>query len=510
MSLNVSSRNYRRVFIFLASVMLLFSIQFKVVFAQKSDWNHKTNDIHALKVGDKVPDQLWFMPLTLWTATDGKTKSVVLDDYREKTIVLDFWATWCSSCIASFPNLHELEKKHEDRLIILPVTYQQADKISNFYATSPIRNEIGTSFKTITEASLQTYFPRKTIPHTIIINPERTIAAITSPLYLTAETIANLLDSSKTYIPLKREMKLQRPLLTYSYNDVITHGKLYYSALTGYTDGFVNAGGVDTIDRIKRFYTTGQPILHLYAASLLYTENPNLVFTPNRRILMVSHPQDLIAHNKPDGSSTWNDLKWKNEHTFNYESLFPIEISETEIRRKMRVDLDFYFGLKSSVEIRRMKCLILSEAKQDSVPFQSNDDSKSILVIDEYSYSKNRENRQYVGKSERGAINYMRKGTISELVTILNAKSPASRYFGIFPPVINETRYAGKIDIDFPDELTDLNALKKILGNQGLKLEEEYRDIEMFILADPSVSDSLGELELTQFGYVPKSKSLQQ
>lgn len=47
------------------------------------------------------------------TNSDGK--KVHLSDYKGKVIVLDFWATWCGPCRASFPKMQELVKKYKDK-----------------------------------------------------------------------------------------------------------------------------------------------------------------------------------------------------------------------------------------------------------------------------------------------------------------------------------------------------------------------------------------------------------
>lgn len=44
---------------------------------------------------------------------------VTLYDYRGQIIVLDFWATWCSPCIKSFPHLHEVIDRNESQGVVL-------------------------------------------------------------------------------------------------------------------------------------------------------------------------------------------------------------------------------------------------------------------------------------------------------------------------------------------------------------------------------------------------------
>lgn len=52
---------------------------------------------------------------TDFTLKNLEGKETKLSDYKGKVVVLDFWATWCGPCKASFPHMQELVEKYKDK-----------------------------------------------------------------------------------------------------------------------------------------------------------------------------------------------------------------------------------------------------------------------------------------------------------------------------------------------------------------------------------------------------------
>ena len=75
------------------------------------------------QIGKQAPD---------FTIVDGQ-KTVSLSQFRGKTVVLNFWATWCGPCVQEVPSIMALQKQMGDKIVILAVsTDVDEDAYKNF------------------------------------------------------------------------------------------------------------------------------------------------------------------------------------------------------------------------------------------------------------------------------------------------------------------------------------------------------------------------------------------
>jgi len=60
---------------------------------------------------------------------DGRT--VKLSDFKNKVVILDFWATWCGPCISSFPHTQAIAAKYKDQDVVV-LASGTSDTIAQF------------------------------------------------------------------------------------------------------------------------------------------------------------------------------------------------------------------------------------------------------------------------------------------------------------------------------------------------------------------------------------------
>jgi peroxiredoxin len=84
----------------------------------------------TLAAGDVAPD---------FVMHDVDGNEVRLSDFKDKIVILDFWAVWCGPCIASFPHTQELAAKYKDQGVVV-LASGTSDTIARFKEWIP-RNQ---------------------------------------------------------------------------------------------------------------------------------------------------------------------------------------------------------------------------------------------------------------------------------------------------------------------------------------------------------------------------------
>ncbi len=63
--------------------------------------------LSAVALADRAPTALKQVNYSQW--------QTVLASYKPDIVVVDMWATWCSTCLEQFPKMVELHKKYKDK-----------------------------------------------------------------------------------------------------------------------------------------------------------------------------------------------------------------------------------------------------------------------------------------------------------------------------------------------------------------------------------------------------------
>ncbi len=404
----------------------------------------------ALKIGDAIPEELWITPLQ---AVNLPQKTLTISSDREKLLILDFWATWCSACLINSSRLEELQQNFSKTVKILQVTEQNRATIEKFYTTKN-----GMRFKHLTsvvdDKTFKNYFPHKGIPFFVWIKDGKLINT-TDAAQVTEENIKKTLLGDEKALQTVIQMDRTKPLmLSESFDRQRNLSLLNYSIFVKGSIPDIGGGGVfrySPSNKVIGRQFTNLPLYDIFFAlgyELFNLDRIKENFTAKRMILELRNPEKLMGVKNEDGL-------YEGDNLYNYELIVP-EYQAHALYPIMLQDLNRYSPLTVKLQKKFVKCLVL----------------KRTSTIDKLATKGG----TYLSSFPR-TPSVLRNAPLDDMVNMLNGET------AINLPVINETGYTGKADIKISG-VSDLKQLQKELSGYGLELSETVRELEMMVVGD--------------------------
>ena len=401
------------------------------VFAQK-----------PLSVGDTVPD------IVFENVLHHSAPTARLSDFKGKLVILDFWATWSTSCLHAFPKMDSLQAVFGEEVKILLVnqknTRDDLSKVQSFFAKYKARTGEELRLTTVVNDTLTgKLFPHQLLPHYVWIGRSGRLIATTSAGAVTAANIRDVLDGVPLSFTMKKDQDTDRPL--FSGNDLPTDDLLNYAVLTKrWFEGLPS--GSRTRERGGIVYGRAMANTALFDIYKAIARGLDSSVT-DKQLVLATDSSGLVP---PAGSGR---DEWYKENAYTLEVLVPQE-EAPRLYSKMLEVLNQYSGYTGRFEKRKMMCWVLVR-KNPAISLQSRGGKT--------------ENR--LGNKDRP---YLRNGNISLLVTYLN-NLPAMKDL-----VVNETGFTGNIDLKTEGGFSDLKSIEQNLLKNGLVLMQEKRLVKVF------------------------------
>lgn len=410
-------------------------------------------DIKPLQIGDTIPEWLWHHPLQVVNHPEGRD-TITLNDYRDKKlIILDFWSTWCGSCVAAMPRIHGLERAFVAKMKVVPVSRETGERVAPLLSTNKTVRHLDL-FSVVGDEALRTAFPHKLVPHYVWISTAGEVGAVTTSERVNAKNVELFLDGEQARIPIRQEIDANRPL--FLSDNIELDDLAHYSVLTkGRYDGLPSGNRFRKENGVVRGRAiTNSSVLKLYRAAAYHLfKKLGDQFTPKRLILAVSDTSRLVPQKNAQGGS---------ENLFNFELIVPSGKADS-LYEIMLQALNRYTDYHGHIEIQGIKCLILAKIGDlDRIKTKGGKPAIGLFSTKEQSHFINHPIALFINRlNENGSIPL---------------------------PVVDETGYTENVDIKLSGE-TALDILRNELRQQNLDLVEGYRPLRMFILEEkPSSS----------------------
>ncbi|SJN47920.1 TlpA disulfide reductase family protein [Sphingobacterium sp. JB170] len=452
----LKSRNNRSRTLFSFTLPLLFFLFSNTVSAQEPRQDSGADgllEISELSVGDTLPDALWTMKLNVFNHLDSN-EVITLDSFRDKElIILDFWATWCGSCVDGLYKSEVIERETDYRLKVIPVNSVSMTKDSESKIRNTLSNIAESNFKPFTvvdDNKMLEYFPHVMVPHLVWIDSTGVIIATTTSTEFTLDNIKKQIQTGKTSF-YKHKVDIAgfdetKPILG-QFGSEIMGDESISCLFSTYVGGIPKTPGT--------YYRNGDFFLYRIANNTL----SYLVMEAYKNDFgrgQIPRIQYIFPEDIPDTLITKLTHRNDRDDTYLFEISSRQEISAADVSALLKKILREKFHIKVSKVKRRIPVIIAT--LKPGAKFKKSE-LNSTNSFNNF-YDAGGAPKRMQNRSIFGLFNYL-SGTM-----------------GI--PIDNQTGLKQKIDVALPDNFdeTDKVAVEAFLNDLGIETREELRDLD--------------------------------
>jgi uncharacterized protein (TIGR03435 family) len=375
-----------------------------------------------VKIGQTIPE----IKLPALLNTQTRVNSLIA--LKGKVIWLEFWGTYCGPCVTAMPQLQQLQKQYSGKLQIIAISMEKEKRIAQFIVNKPSN----LWFALDTADKFREYFPYHTIPHSVLIDGNGRVVAITEPSNITAKVIADVIAGKAINLSVKSDNMTEDPIKTYFNADASVQNRVLFQPEIKGLSSMSKTYKTDSAFKNRRLSMINLPLETIYR--IAYND------MPYGRVIDLT-PKENIKENK---AMYCVDVIVAKGHE---DELYPTLIKELQAR----------FDLKAAIEKRSKEVYILKIA-----------DTAKIKQL------KPPTEQEETFGGGGGVFN----GQDVKLGMVANYLEG----FGLVQmPVVDETGSTARYDISFDYMPEKKGSLMEAITSLGLKLEKGQREIDMLV-----------------------------
>ncbi|WP_119080126.1 TlpA family protein disulfide reductase [Chitinophaga alhagiae] len=407
----------------------------------------------VLEVGDTIPD------IVLNRVLNYQYAQIKTSDLKGKKVILDLWNKWCTSCIASFPKLEELQQKFANDITILTLTNNTEEEYIRLKKNSKILKQSKLPF-IVGDTVLFNLISPPAVPFVAWFNEYGVLVAASKGTSVTEQSIETFISNN----PISHDYRIKSldtineirypELANYKNNDSIRYRSIFkkeqkieYRPTTKFYHNRNEGVGLDIIDG---------SILSIVSFAYSFNDERNIL-TKN------SNLQHLILPIKFDDRE-----RWSHENTYTYI---------------LRLEAGKYFFNSAQI----LSCMKKDIAEKVGIVGTRKKIAQEVLVLK----SMNSNTRRiYMPETEKPVLEdtkngiYIQNNDTKSLAKTLEIKINENTSSRPYIRVIDETNIKGNINIDLTFKDNSISEINKELKENGLLLTKAQREIECLVLEE--------------------------